>query len=148
MYRDAAGMWMDNKWQPIFSSIINLLLNIILINIIGINGILLSTIISMILVDIPWETRTLMKKLLGENEYLYFAKIFLYLVITSGSCWVIWNIMSLISLDSVLIKLVLEGSLATLISLGLFLIFTFFFSERKIVFNKVKKWLQFRVNAP
>lgn len=144
MYRDAAGMWIDNKWQPIVSSIINLVLNIILINIIGINGVLLSTIISMILVDMPWETKTLMRKLFDENTYFYFAKIALYLITTSVGCELASKVMSVITLKSIVIRLIFGGVLGIIIGGGSFITCTFFLPERKIIFNKAKGFIKSR----
>lgn len=59
VFRDASGLWYDNRWQPIVSGSFNLIWNIILIQMIGIYGVLLSTILSMILIDIPWEAKTI-----------------------------------------------------------------------------------------
>ena len=138
MYRDAAGVWVDNKWQPIVSSIVNLTLNIIFINIIGINGILVSTIVSMICVDMPWESRALMRKLFNEGTHSYFIKIILYLIITVASCGMVWLIMKTISLNSVIVRLIIEGLLAILISIGLFIASTLFMPEQKMVLRTAK----------
>lgn len=90
MYRDASGQWRDNQWQPIVASFVNFILNIILIKIIGINGILISTLISMILVDMPWEGITICKNLLNTSSRLYFRWIFIFFISTVSSCMLIF----------------------------------------------------------
>ena len=50
-------MWnIDNK-KPYIEILGNLTLNIILVNWIGINGVIISTIISMLCISLIWETK-------------------------------------------------------------------------------------------
>lgn len=85
-FRDGAGMWQDNKWQPIVSAVFNLILNVILVNIIGIAGVLISSILSMILIDIPWETNAFCSRINMKNkEYIFLLlKYFLITVCISA----------------------------------------------------------------
>ncbi len=50
VYLDARGMWWETRFVPIVAAILNLTLNILLVQIIGLAGILLSTIISIFFV--------------------------------------------------------------------------------------------------
>lgn len=79
MYRDAYGAWKDNRFQPIVSALFNLIVNIILVQFIGVNGIILSTILSMILIDIPWETITFFRNTSKYNvkKYIIYSLIFI-----------------------------------------------------------------------
>lgn len=53
-YKDAAGMWHEDRFRPLVASLTNLILNLILVRYIGIFAIILSTILSYVLVTIPW----------------------------------------------------------------------------------------------
>src|SRR5699024_8258940 len=75
VYRDATGMWWDNKFQPLVSSVFNLIINLILVNFIGLYGIIISSVLSMIVIDIPWESRYLCKNTLEIKEYKYYFKL-------------------------------------------------------------------------
>jgi O-antigen/teichoic acid export membrane protein len=93
MYRDAFGAWKDrNKIQPIVSCIFNLIVNIILVNFIGIYGILISTILSMVLIDIPWETITFFKNIskYSPKKYIIFGVSFI--ISTTISCLICYFI--------------------------------------------------------
>ena len=83
VFRDAAGLWWENKFQPIISAIFNLVLNIILVNIIGIYGILISSILAMVIIDIPIETIKYYKNKMIDNYRVYFRKIFMYFITTA-----------------------------------------------------------------
>lgn len=74
-YKDAAGMWWADKWRPLAGCLVNLALNIILVKHIGVAGVMLSTIISYAVVEIPWETHVLFKRYFKQNELAYYTEI-------------------------------------------------------------------------
>ena len=53
-YKDVSGKWHADRFRPLITAIVNLVSNIIMVQYIGIYGILLSTIFSFLLVNIPW----------------------------------------------------------------------------------------------
>ena len=54
VYREAGGLWWEGKFVPAVAAAVNLAFNLILVNMIGLPGIVISTIISMIVVYFPW----------------------------------------------------------------------------------------------
>lgn len=60
-YKNAIGIWQEDKFKPYVAAITNLILNIVLVNMIGLNGVVISTIISVIFIETPWETIILFK---------------------------------------------------------------------------------------
>lgn len=50
VYKEASGIWWQGRWIPLLAAILNLTLNIILVGKIGLYGILLSTIISVVVI--------------------------------------------------------------------------------------------------
>lgn len=61
VYKDAAGLWKEDQWKPIVGALLNLVVNIALVQVIGINGVILSSILSFLVVEIPWESIVLHK---------------------------------------------------------------------------------------
>lgn len=53
-YKDAAGIWHEDRLRPLCGAMVNLVLNLALVKFIGIFAILLSTVLSYILVAMPW----------------------------------------------------------------------------------------------
>lgn len=53
-FKSAAGSWHEDRFRPLISAMINLLLNLVLVKSIGIYGIALSTIFALSVVEIPW----------------------------------------------------------------------------------------------
>lgn len=66
-YKDASGIWHEDRFRPLVEAMTNLILNIVLVNIIGLYGIVLSTIFSMLLVA-PWLIHNLFRLVFGQNH--------------------------------------------------------------------------------
>lgn len=71
-YKDAAGLWKEDMIKPYMESIINLGVNIILVSIVGLNGIILSTIIAITVIAIPWETTIVFKVIFQKKSIEYY----------------------------------------------------------------------------
>lgn len=74
-YKDAAGMWWYDKWRPLVGCVVNLTLNIILVKTIGIAGVAISTVVSYLLVEMPWETHVLFKNYFKTKEFGYYKEM-------------------------------------------------------------------------
>ena len=61
VYKDAGGIWHEDRFRPLISGIANLVFNIVLVQFIGLYGIILSTIISVFGISAPWITRNVYK---------------------------------------------------------------------------------------
>ena len=78
-YKDAAGIWWEDRFRPYACMVINLVLNIVLVQIIGISGIILSTVFSLC-VSIPWENYTIFKYVFHKSSREYYQKMVYYAV--------------------------------------------------------------------
>lgn len=54
--RNGSGVWWEGKWIAVAESLMNLVLNVILVRVWGVEGIILATIVSMLVLNIPFET--------------------------------------------------------------------------------------------
>ena len=80
-FKDAAGLWKADWLKPYFSGFVNIILNIVLINIIGINGVLISTVLVFCFINFPWETQIILKGKFNEYRKKYYLDFLKYLVI-------------------------------------------------------------------
>ena len=76
VYKDASGIWWEDRFRPYVCMVVNVVLNITLVQIIGISGIILSTVFSLF-VSIPWENYTIFKYVFHRSSKTYYAKMFL-----------------------------------------------------------------------
>lgn len=69
MYKNAAGLWEHDKWRPLVAAGVNLAINLLLVQLIGIYGIIISTIVSIIIVIFPWSSFVLFKYYFNDGNY-------------------------------------------------------------------------------
>ena len=116
-YKDISGKWHSDRFRPLITAIVNLGTNIILVQYIGLYGILLSTIFSFTFINIPWLYRRVFIDVFNEvqkRNYTYFllVKIIGLIVIVSIS----FLICEKICFDSIWIMLVVRFLLCSIIS--------------------------------
>lgn len=78
MYKDAAGMWHEDRFRPLVTALSNLGINLIMVKFWGLYGVLLSTIISMLFVGIPWLYYNLFTVLFHFSPKKYIIKTLFY----------------------------------------------------------------------
>lgn len=71
LYKDAAGIWHQDRFRPLIEAGANLVVNLILVKPMGLYGILISTIISMCCISIPWLYRNLFKYVFDRSVSEY-----------------------------------------------------------------------------
>lgn len=114
-YKDASGMWHEDRFRPLVAALTNLVLNLILVQFIGIYGILISTVLAIICVGMPWLLHNLFT-VIFEKKYLYeyLKKLLYYCVVVFISCIGVYFICSKINL----------GLISTLLTRGAVCIIT------------------------
>lgn len=87
LYKDASGIWHTDRFRPLITAITNLTMNLIMVQFWGIYGVLLSTILSMILVGMPWLIHNLFTYVF-EMKYLsdFLKKMSKYFSISLIAC--------------------------------------------------------------
>lgn len=116
LYKDASGMWHEDRFRPLVSAITNLLLNLILVQFIGIYGVLLSTVIAIVIVGMPWLLHNLFT-VVFEKKYLvsYIKKLLFYCGMIVLSCLIAVIVCSFIK-TNLIITILLRGIICTVVS--------------------------------
>ena len=94
-FKDAAGIWYEDRYRPYICMVVNVVLNIVSIQYIGIYGVLLSSIISFI-ISIPWTNAVLFKSYFGESGVHNLIALVKYAIVTALSCLVTWYITNML----------------------------------------------------
>ena len=107
LYKEAAGLWEYDKYRQLVASVFNLIINIILVKIIGLYGIILSTILSIAIIIFPWSTYTLFKRYFKKGYKVFLIKNLINIIVTLiAICitFIICNFIKNINLVSLIIK--------------------------------------------
>ena len=89
VYKDAAGIWWEDRFRPYVCMVVNIVLNILLVQIIGISGIVLSSVFSLA-ISIPWENYTVFKNIFQRSSREYYGKMAAYaaaMLVAGGATW-------------------------------------------------------------
>lgn len=132
LYKDASGMWHEDRLRPLAAALTNLILNLILVQIIGIYGILLSTVLAILCVGMPWLLHNLFT-VIFEMQYLvqYLRKLVLYLGIVIASSGITYFICWMVSFEPVL-TLLIRGIICIIVPNSIYF----------IVYRKCKEFKQ------
>lgn len=79
VYKDAAGIWWEDRFRPYVCMVVNVVLNVLLVQFIGVSGIILSTVFSLF-VSIPWENYTIFKYIFHCSSKKYYIKMFIFML--------------------------------------------------------------------
>ena len=120
-YKDAAGMWHEDKFRPLVTALTNLALNIIMVQFWGLYGVLLSTVISIILIGMPWLFYNLIR-------------IVYYTIVTIVVSVVTYYICSFVAIGGIL-EFIIKLVICIIVPNILFFVFLFKLNE----FKEVKK---------
>lgn len=71
IYREAAGLWKEWKYVNIIAALVNLAVNIVLVQFIGLYGIVISTIVSLLFVYTPFFTYPLFDKYFDNKRFFW-----------------------------------------------------------------------------
>lgn len=102
LYKDASGMWHEDRYRPLVAALTNLILNLILVKIIGIYGVILSTVLAILCVGMPWLLYNLFTVIFEKNNmFSFLKKLCFYCVVVFISCFMSYSICSFINVDLV-----------------------------------------------
>ena len=86
-YKDAAGIWHEDRFRPLVTAIVNVGMNLLTVQFWGIYGVLLSTVLSMLFVGMPWLLYNLFTVLFNREQFsIYFKKLIKYIMVVVFSC--------------------------------------------------------------
>ena len=71
-FKAAANLWQEDRWKPLVAGAFNLTVNISLVVFLPeaykLDGVILSTVLSFVLIQIPWESHVMFTRFFGSLE--------------------------------------------------------------------------------
>lgn len=114
-YKDAAGIWHEDRFRPLVTALVNLGMNLVMVQFWGIYGVILSTVLSMLGVGMPWLLYNLFTVLFEKEQLpIYLKRLFFYVGVSSTGCILTYMLCSIVNVNSV-INIVLRGGLCCIV---------------------------------
>lgn len=129
LYRQAAGLWWQDRYRPIVETFVNLGLNILLVKFIGVTGVMFSTIFCIVFIEGTWGTRILFKHYFTEEKQSkYMLKLLWSWLLTAVSCAACYFVCRRIPLSGIP-AIIVYGCIASAISVAVYAAGSFFLPE-------------------
>ena len=87
-YKDSAGIWHEDRYRPLIGAVVNLALNVMFVKTYGVYAILMSTIISYLIINIPWLIYNVFHLLFKVNPLKYLGRLFVYTCVSLVACYI------------------------------------------------------------
>lgn len=100
-FKEALGFWEKDRFRPLISSIFNLSLNLATVRVLGIYGVIISTILSELLITLPWAPRILYRQYFEKSPKKFYFTLLKYLAITILAGGVTYYCCSLIRFNNI-----------------------------------------------
>ena len=139
MFKDAAGLWKEDKFRPLVVSVVNLVLNILSVRRFGLYGVILSTIIAMLVIGFPWLLYNTNKYLMNLDVKKYLFMVASYTGVIVFDCILTSFVCNMFSFNNLLLELLCKGLVCLLLPNLVFLLFFFKTKENKYLMSNIKK---------
>ena len=88
-FKDAGGIWHADRFRPLATALSNLCMNLIMVQIWGIYGIILSTVLSTLIVGMPWLLHNLFTTMFNKQQLKdYLRQLLSYSLIVIIVCFI------------------------------------------------------------
>ena len=143
IFKDAAGIWREDKYIPIVQLTINLISSIIILKLIGLAGVFIGTILSTSVLWFYSYPKYVYKKILNKSYKVYSEEIIKHLLLFIIIEVIIYSIINLITINNIYLLLIIRFILVSIISNILLLIIYSKTEEYKyyknIIISKIKR---------
>ena len=143
-YRDTLGLFKDGRLAPLICSIVNIVLSIILGKIMGMKGVFLATIISIVSTTFWYMPRIIEKKIFGKNVYYFLYKFSIFTLPFVVSYFIIQFIFSYMNANTIGM-FIAKTAIATVISILVPLVMLIKNKEQQALIERIKLLIKGRL---
>lgn len=143
-YSDAKGLWWENRYRAIIETICNIILNVLLVNWLGINGVIIGTLLSLIIINFGYGSQILFKYYFkNEKSNEYYLSHLKYALVTLIACLTSYFICKYVNISiyvNLIIRLLISLSVATIVYLAIYRKDKNYKESKKLI-NKIIKMI-------
>ncbi|MCR4762765.1 MAG: polysaccharide biosynthesis protein [Lachnospiraceae bacterium] len=100
MFKDAAGMWHKDRFRPLTAALVNLAINLTTVRYLGLYGVMIATVLSILIVEVPWLVYNLFHEVFPRPFMKYYIRLlFGEAGVALAACLISWIVCRLIGLD-------------------------------------------------
>ena len=127
VFKHGAGIWIEDKFVPVFVALLNIISSIIFIKLFGLIGVFIGTIFSSIPLFFYDFPKFIYKKLFNKKYINYYKQLIIDIVVSGLIIFIIYYLLSFISFDNRIISLLVKAISGCLLNI---IIFAILFSRK------------------
>lgn len=116
IFKSTSGLFEKDRFVPLVESIINICISILLVKFIGIDGVILGTIISCLLAPVWISPLIVYKYLFNKNLFLYFISHILNLIISVILVLILSVVLKFVTVTNIFLQLCLDFIIVCFVS--------------------------------
>ena len=120
LIRNSTGVWTKGKWIPLVETLLNLILDIVLVKYFKQNGILMGTIISLVIINIPFETAVVFREYFKEKPFKVLGDYLFNGIVAAGIMYICYKVTGSFMNEVGIVSFVVKGIVCVAISVSLF----------------------------
>ncbi len=133
VYRESAGLWWEDRFRQWVAAVVNLSVNLVLVRYIGLNGVIISTLICTVFINVPWGGYVLFKTYFKKSPLPYFGRLLGYFLIIAATCAITYFACSFMPYTGIL-SLLTRGTVCVIVPNAIFL--AIFYKTTEFAFAK------------
>ena len=141
IFKNKAGLFVQDKYTPLMEGLINLVSSIILIKYFGLAGVFIGTTISTISIVLWNQPRIVYKHIFNKPLWSYFTRYILYMGLTIFTCFVTTNVCELFVVGESFISLIGKGTICIILPNILYITIFYKTEEFKYLLNAIKMFI-------
>ena len=140
VFYEAAGLWKADFLKPYISVLFNIISNVVLVQFIGLPGVVISSILAIIVVELPWETIVIFKNIFPKKMTSYVVEMLKSLII----CIVLMVIFHFIGmyLPVVIKGIIIRSGVVIVFCMMFFGILIKYVPSYKFIINIIKRFIK------
>lgn len=144
VFKDAGGIWRNDRFRPLTAALFNLFLNLVLVNVMGLYGIIISTVAALSIIAFPWLIHNINKELIDIGIRRFLVKLLNYILVMIIAAIVTYFICGFIRTDSIYFELLYKGLVCLIVPNLIFNIFFKKTNENKYMTGLILKLINMR----
>ena len=104
-FKSAAGIFHEDRWIPVLQSIINIIVSVVLVQLFGLTGVVIGTIVSQMLLFLYSYPVLVYKKIFNKNKTAYYYETFKYFAVFIIVFLVTYFVSTIIRFDQIVVEL-------------------------------------------
>lgn len=141
IFKDSAGIWIEDRYVPIIQIIINISLSILFLKLFGLVGVFIGTIISSLVLWLYSYPKFVYKKLFNKDYLSYYISIIKYILLFCFITLISYVLCDMISMKSSILQLLFNFIIGILVPNVILYLFYRKTDEFKYYLDLIKKIL-------